>query len=74
MLHFSHLLFVSDGFTYERHAILAWLRNGRNTSPMTNVPFTSTTSAPNFISNIILKMEIKKFLLKHSNPDPNVLA
>ncbi|XP_054279864.1 WD repeat, SAM and U-box domain-containing protein 1-like isoform X2 [Macrosteles quadrilineatus] len=48
-----------DGFTYENHAIQAWMVNGRNTSPMTNVPLSSTVVVP----NTELQAEIKKFLV-----------
>eukprot|EP00731_Ephydatia_muelleri_P014139 Em0007g1449a len=38
---------ASDGFTYERSAIMSWLGRGQRTSPVTNLPFTSTTLVPN---------------------------
>lgn len=38
---------AADGYTYERSAIENWLRAGRNTSPMTNAPLTTTQLTPN---------------------------
>ena len=38
---------ATDGHTYERTAIETWTRQGRNVSPMTNVPFTGSTLLPN---------------------------
>ena len=38
---------ASDGHTYEREAIEKWLKNGRNVSPMTNAPMTSSVLLPN---------------------------
>lgn len=38
---------ASDGFTYERSAIMAWLGRGQRTSPVTNLPLTSGTLLPN---------------------------
>ncbi|XP_046683986.1 WD repeat, SAM and U-box domain-containing protein 1-like [Homalodisca vitripennis] len=52
-----------DGFTYEHDAIRAWMVNGRNTSPITNVPLSSTLVVP----NTALRAEIKQFLLLHYN-------
>ena len=38
---------TSDGFTYERSAILRWFRDGRVTSPMTNIVLDNTDITPN---------------------------
>lgn len=35
IMHDPHI--AADGFTYEGEAIRAWLENGRETSPMTNL-------------------------------------
>lgn len=37
----------TDGFTYERSAIMGWLGRGQRTSPITNLPLTSGTLVPN---------------------------
>ena len=36
----------SDGFVYEKAAILEWFRTGRKTSPMTNLPLSDLTLIP----------------------------
>ncbi|KAL0279620.1 UNVERIFIED_CONTAM: hypothetical protein PYX00_001136 [Menopon gallinae] len=48
----------SDGFTYERGAIIEWLLCGRYTSPMTNEPLRHLK----FLPNTTLKTNILKYL------------
>ena len=40
-------MFFLDGFTYERESISSWIISGKNTSPMTNIPFHHTDLIPN---------------------------
>jgi len=47
---------ASDGYTYERSAITAWIDNGKRTSPMTNAPLPHLDLMP----NRVLKMLIQK--------------
>lgn len=47
---------ASDGYTYEKKAILEWLNNSKR-SPMTNAPFPKTL----FIVNMSLKSAIKEW-------------
>lgn len=44
----------SDGYTYEKSAILQWLHS-HDTSPMTNKPLLSTHIAPNFIARGLIQ-------------------
>ena len=45
---------TSDGFSYERSAIVAWITSGRHTSPLTNLPLTSSlVFANNNLSTVI---------------------
>ena len=48
-LNYISLLFTScsDGFTYERSAIMSWLKEGKRTSPVTNLPLLNTALVPN---------------------------
>lgn len=48
----------SDGFTYERSAIMEWFMSGKFTSPMTNDVLTST----DYTYNIELRNAIQSFL------------
>ena len=41
------LLIFSDGFSYEREAVEAWLASGKKTSPMTNEPLPHLLLTPN---------------------------
>lgn len=38
---------AADGFTYERDALIGWLENGRETSPMTNLKLDHLHLTPN---------------------------
>ncbi|KAL0963781.1 hypothetical protein UPYG_G00313500 [Umbra pygmaea] len=38
---------ASDGYSYEREAIMTWISNKNRTSPMTNLPLPSTVITPN---------------------------
>lgn len=38
---------LPDGYSYERTAITEWFSKGRRTSPVTNLPLTSTLLLPN---------------------------
>ncbi|XP_005091970.1 WD repeat, SAM and U-box domain-containing protein 1 isoform X2 [Aplysia californica] len=49
---------ASDGYTYDRPAIVAWMGRGDQRSPMTNVQLNSAELTP----NRTLKMMIQKFL------------
>ncbi|XP_062519691.1 WD repeat, SAM and U-box domain-containing protein 1-like isoform X2 [Corticium candelabrum] len=49
---------ASDGYSYERSSILAWLGEGKQTSPMTNLPLASSS----LTSNRQLKMLIERHL------------
>ena len=51
---------LSDGFVYERAAIEEWLLSRRQTSPMTNLPVSSTEIVP----QELLRQEIQVFLAK----------
>ena len=39
----------ADGFTYDRHAIEAWLARGKTTSPTTGAPLAHTMLTPNHL-------------------------
>lgn len=54
---------VTDKFTYERKAIMTWLSTGRNSSPMTNIPLSSTLMT----RNLPLLYELRQFILKHDS-------
>ena len=45
IMHDPHV--AEDGFTYEKEALLGWLENGRETSPMTNLKLTHLHLTPN---------------------------
>ena len=38
----------ADGYTYSRAAITQWLRSGHSTSPITNLPLSSSDLQPNY--------------------------
>ncbi len=40
---------AADGFTYDRHAIAAWLARGKTTSPTTGAPLAHTHLTPNHL-------------------------
>ena len=40
---------AADGFTYDRHAIEAWLARGKTTSPTTGAPLAHTMLTPNHL-------------------------
>ena len=42
-------VFAADGFTYDRHAIEAWLARGKTTSPTTGAPLAHTHLTPNHL-------------------------
>lgn len=44
-----------DGYSYERGAILEWIRSGKNTSPMTNELLSSTEIIPNKTLRLIIQ-------------------
>ncbi|XP_077993545.1 WD repeat, SAM and U-box domain-containing protein 1-like isoform X2 [Glandiceps talaboti] len=46
---------ASDGYTYERSSIEAWIINGKNTSPMTNNPLTGTSVTPNRMLKMLIE-------------------
>ncbi|XP_064644227.1 WD repeat, SAM and U-box domain-containing protein 1-like isoform X2 [Lineus longissimus] len=48
---------ASDGYTYERVAIAAWMTKGKQNSPMTNAPLPNKTLTP----NRSLKMLIQRY-------------
>ncbi|CBI16147.3 unnamed protein product, partial [Vitis vinifera] len=45
IMHDPHV--AADGFTYEKEALLGWLENGRETSPMTNLRLSHLHLTPN---------------------------
>ena len=49
---------TSDGFTYEREAILAWLQGGNSTSPLTG----ATLARSDLIPNHALRSAIQQFV------------
>ncbi len=38
----------ADGYTYSRRAITQWLQCGHSTSPITNLPLSSSDLQPNY--------------------------
>lgn len=48
----------SDGFTYEKQAIVEWFMSGKYTSPMTNETLASTT----YTTNCDLRNQIHRFV------------
>ncbi|XP_023240325.1 WD repeat, SAM and U-box domain-containing protein 1-like isoform X1 [Centruroides sculpturatus] len=44
-----------DGYSYERAAILEWIKNGNNTSPMTNEKLSTTEVIPNKTLRLIIQ-------------------
>ena len=63
---------AGDGMTYERESIETWLNAGNVTSPITGLPLSNITLAPNqFAKNMILAWregEGKALLLAQSVP------
>lgn len=53
-------LVAADGFTYEGDALRGWLRNGHETSPMTNLKLSHLNLTPNYA----LKLAIQDWLRK----------
>lgn len=51
----SEPVVASDGNTYERAALEAWLEAGNTTSPVTEQPLTSTTWYPNAMLKQLLQ-------------------
>lgn len=51
---------AADGFTYEGEAIRGWLKNGRETSPMTNLRLNHLHLTPNHT----LRLAIHDWLCK----------
>lgn len=51
---------AADGFTYEGEAIKGWLKNGRETSPMTNLKLSHSLLTPNHA----LRLAIQDWLCK----------
>ena len=49
---------AADGFTYERHAIAAWLSRGKTTSPTSGAPLAHLNLTPNHL----VKQLIAEFL------------
>lgn len=49
---------ASDGYSYEKSAILKWISTGNTTSPMTNEPLTDL----NLVPNKTLSLLIRKYL------------
>ena len=54
-----------DGYTYERSSIQRWFNSGKNTSPLTNEPLSSTDLIP----NRVLKDLLDKFRIIRTNND-----
>lgn len=44
---FVFIVSSTDGYTYERSAIVSWFRRGKITSPLTNEPLLSKSMTPN---------------------------
>ncbi|KAH3762882.1 hypothetical protein Pelo_5183 [Pelomyxa schiedti] len=55
---------ASDGYLYEREAIVSWMSTGRHTSPQTNLPLKSLQLIP---CNTI-KSAITEWTTRHKNP------
>jgi len=51
-------LFFTDGYSYERTAITAWMEKGKGRSPMTNAVLVTKEMTP----NRSLKMIIQRYL------------
>lgn len=61
------LTFPTDGYSYEREAIEAWINTKNRSSPMTNLPLMTTLLTPNHT----LKMAISRWKINHQHPiDP----
>lgn len=69
LFHFDTYITVADKFTYERKAIMTWLSTGRNTSPMTNVPLSSTSMT----RNKPLLYELRKFILENGSGEQELI-
>ncbi|XP_076011436.1 WD repeat, SAM and U-box domain-containing protein 1 [Genypterus blacodes] len=52
---------ATDGYSYEREAIEAWINTKNRTSPMTNLPLLTTLLTPNHT----LKMAISRWKISH---------
>ncbi|XP_067928967.1 WD repeat, SAM and U-box domain-containing protein 1-like isoform X2 [Watersipora subatra] len=50
---------ASDGYSYERQAIEAWLAAGKLTSPMTNAELPSHTLLPNTVLKILIQKKVQ---------------
>ncbi len=48
-------LFIIDGYTYERSAIMSWFMEGNRRSPTTNITLPNTTLFPNYTLRSILQ-------------------
>lgn len=58
---FTEPVVLDDGYTYERSAIENWLKLGKKTSPMTNIPLANLNLVPNHaIKQIINEMRATK--------------
>ncbi|XP_023240326.1 WD repeat, SAM and U-box domain-containing protein 1-like isoform X2 [Centruroides sculpturatus] len=59
LLHLTHenlsISMKIDGYSYERAAILEWIKNGNNTSPMTNEKLSTTEVIPNKTLRLIIQ-------------------
>jgi len=58
----SDPVIASDGFTYERSSITSWIRAGKDTSPMTNIPLQQTEFIPN--------RSLKSAIMRYFGPAP----
>uniref|UniRef100_A0A2P2LV02 RING-type E3 ubiquitin transferase n=1 Tax=Rhizophora mucronata TaxID=61149 RepID=A0A2P2LV02_RHIMU len=54
-------LVAADGFTYEGEALRAWLENGRETSPMTNLKLSHLHLTPNHAIRLAIQDWLCKF-------------
>ncbi|ELU10109.1 hypothetical protein CAPTEDRAFT_93086 [Capitella teleta] len=53
---------ASDGYTYEREAIISWINSGQSNSPMTNAPLLTSDLTP----NRSLKMLVSRFIQENA--------
>lgn len=51
---------AADGFSYELEAIEEWLKNGRDTSPMTNLRLKDNILTPNHSLRALIQDSQKK--------------
>lgn len=56
------IIWISDGFCYERAAIDEWFLSGKISSPMTNLPMESAAYVPN------VKLRAQTFCLLYGEP------